>query len=122
VSVRGVEIVGLHRFESEHLSQRGGRALAIQRAGRGELRVRSEYTRGDERHGPIALGAATSGEKAIEAELLEGAEHGRGSMVNASSGATTVSPRRTRRSPSMVASERWDRLARVRFLTRPPSR
>jgi energy-coupling factor transporter ATP-binding protein EcfA2 len=44
------------------------------------------------------------------------------SIVKASSGATRVSPRSTRRSPSMVASGRCERLARVRFFTRPPSR
>jgi hypothetical protein len=82
----GVEILRLYRSEPEHFSQCGDRALGIQRTGGGELGVRSEHARGDERNRAITLRTATRREQAVDPELLERAEHGGDMAVGARAG------------------------------------
>ena len=126
---RGVELMLVDGAEPEHLAQGGDGAFGRQGTGGGQLGLRIDDAGDDQGEDEVADAAGVSGDQRVQSELLEGAEHGGdvavGQAADAGEGVfrlTSRSPRRTRRSTGMASVGSLERLARVRFLTRPPSR
>ena len=72
----GVEIVLVGVLDVERLGERVARGGLCQAPGGGQFRARIEDACGDQGNDALALGGGGAGDGAVEAQLLQGAEHG----------------------------------------------
>ena len=72
----GVEIVLVGVPDAERLGERVARGGLRQAPGGGQFRARIEDACGDQGNDALALGGGGAGDGAVEAQLLQGAEHG----------------------------------------------
>ena len=113
--------------EFEHPTEGGDGGLGGEGAGGGELRLRVDDAGDDEGDDEVTDAARLAGDEGVESELLEGAEDGgdvAGGRLRRQVKASGVEEllAAERRTASMAVSGSLERLARVRFLTRPSSR
>ena len=73
---RRIQLLWVDVAEPEHFAQGGRGAVGGQGAGGGQLRPRVDDAGDDEGEDEVAAAAGAAGDKLVQPELLEGAEHG----------------------------------------------